>query len=36
MILIAAVELALGYLLLYAGIADNGKHALSPWDGLTD
>lgn len=27
----ASIALALGYLLLYAGIHDGGNYALSPW-----
>lgn len=36
MILIAAAELMLGYILLYAAVHDGGKYALSPWDGFSD
>lgn len=32
---IASIVGAIGYLLLYAGVADAGRFALRPWDALT-
>lgn len=33
---IGSVMAAFGYLLVYAAVADKGKHALRPWEGLGD
>lgn len=31
---IASIGLAIGYLLVYSGIADHGRYALRPWGAL--
>lgn len=33
---VGSIMVAFGYMLVYAAVADKGKHALSPWDGLKD
>lgn len=33
-LMLASLSAAIGYLLLYAGVADGGKYALRPWDAL--
>lgn len=33
-LMLASVAAAIGYLLVYAGVADGGKYALRPWDAL--
>ena len=32
---IGGIMAAIGYLLVYAGVADGGKYATRPWDALT-
>lgn len=34
-LMLASITGAIGYLLLYAGIAERGRFALRPWDALT-
>ncbi len=34
-LMLASIVGAIGYLLLYAGVADGGRFALRPWDALT-
>ncbi len=33
---IGSMMAAVGYLLVYAAVADGGKHALRPWQALED
>lgn len=33
-LMLASIVGAVGYLLVYAGVADAGKYALRPWDAL--
>lgn len=33
--MLASITGALGYLLLFAGVAERGRYALRPWDALT-
>lgn len=35
-LMLASITGAIGYLLLYAGVAGGGKFALRPWDALTN
>ncbi len=30
-----SITVAIGYLLLFAGVSDKGKYALRPWDALS-
>lgn len=34
-LMLASITGAIGYLLLFAGIAERGRYALRPWDALT-
>lgn len=33
--MLASITGAIGYLLLFAGVAERGRYALRPWDALT-
>lgn len=33
-LMLASIMGAIGYLLLYAGVANGGRYALRPWDAL--
>jgi hypothetical protein len=34
-LMLASLSAGIGYLLVYAGVADRGKYALRPWDALS-